>query len=51
MAQQPPEPLGAAHRAVADDEDAVADAGLAGCLRELLLARQRVAPAGTGRRR
>src|SRR5207247_2173002 len=50
VAQQPPEPLGAAHRAVRHDEITVADTGSPGCLRELRLARQRVPSAGTRRR-
>ena len=43
VAEQPPEPLGAAHAAVGDDEDAVADARARRCPGEALGRRQRVA--------
>ena len=49
VAQQPPEPLGAAHRAVRHDEDTVADAGSPDYLGEVRLARQRVPSARTRR--
>ena len=45
VAQQPPEPLGAAERAVRDDEDAGADPGRAGRAGEVAGRRQRMAPA------
>jgi hypothetical protein len=51
VAQQPPEPLGAAHAAVGDDEEAVTDAGAAGRACEVVVGRQRVAAALAGRRR
>ena len=50
VAQQPPEPLGAAHVPVGDDEDAVADPGPSGCARELVLLRQRMSAPRAGRR-
>jgi hypothetical protein len=43
VAQQPPEPLGAAHVPVRDDEDAVADPGSRGRAHEVLGRGQRVA--------
>src|SRR5262249_18261342 len=45
VAQQPPQPLGAAERAVGDDVDAGADARAARGLRELGLVGERVAAA------
>src|SRR5207247_1471024 len=42
--QQPPEPFGAAHRAVGDDEDAGADAGATRGGSERLRRRQRMPP-------
>src|SRR3954447_12979190 len=50
VAEQPPEPLRAAERAIRDDEDAVGDPGAAGGPREVALARQRMPPADSGRR-
>src|SRR5690606_19166354 len=49
VAQEPPEPLRAAERAVGDDEDAGLDPGASGRGRERLRVGQRVAPAGPGR--
>jgi hypothetical protein len=49
--QQPPQTFGAAHVAVGDDEDAVTDACLSGCARELVLLRQRMSSPRAGRRR
>src|SRR5207302_7164204 len=42
VAEQPPEPLGTAERAVRDDEDACPDPGAAGARGELLGGRKRV---------
>jgi hypothetical protein len=50
VAEQPPEPLGAAHVPVGDDEDAVADPGARCGGRKRLLAGKRMATARTGRR-
>ncbi len=51
VAQQPPEPLGAAHVPVRDDEDSVTDACPSGGTREVLgLLRQRVTPTRAWRR-
>ena len=50
VAQEPPEPLRAAERAVGDDERAVVDPRPARRRRELGAARQRMASAGAGRR-
>src|SRR5262249_48627977 len=51
VAQQPPEALGPAHRAIGDHEDPVADAGACSRLGELILARERMPSARPGRRR
>ena len=51
VAQEPPEPLGAAHVAVGDDEHALADSGTAGCVSERFGIRQRVTAARAGLRR
>ena len=48
--QQPPEALGAAHRAVGDDEDAVADPGAARSCGELPWLGERMPAAGSRRR-
>jgi len=51
MTQEPPEPLGAAHVAVGDDEDAAADPCAPGRTREVVRMGQRMAAAPAGRRR
>ena len=49
VAQEPPEPLGAAHRAVRDDEDARPDPGERRGGGEVVGARKRMAPTQPGR--
>jgi hypothetical protein len=51
VAQQPPEPLGAAHAPVRDNEDVIADTCSRYRASELLRIRERMSAAGAGRRR